>query len=214
MPYKKTYFWAHNWARITLIGIFLFFVLYGLAAAKYPGGSNFNSQEAGYHFTTNYWCELLGDYAKNGHPNTSRPFGIIGMIVLAFAVSNFWYFIASHLPLSPQLISILRVTGVFSMVCSLFIFNYMHDAFIALSVLFGLIAFGLVSAGLYKLRKTYHFFGGLTCMILIVLNCTMYVQNLYIDYLPGIQKVSFLFVLFWIAALTAHVSREEKSSRN
>ena len=80
-----------NWPLITIGGIVLFTVFYLLAAHYYPGGSNADLHELGFSWRNNYWCELLGENAKNGEANAGRIFGLLGMIILSISISIFWW---------------------------------------------------------------------------------------------------------------------------
>ena len=73
---KNTNF--HYWPMITISGIILFIIFYFIAALHYPGGSNFDQHQAGFKWSTNYWCELLGYNAKNGQHNKQDPSVLFG----------------------------------------------------------------------------------------------------------------------------------------
>jgi hypothetical protein len=187
---------------IILGGILVFILFYFIGTFFYPGGSNFNSNTIGYKWNYNYWCELLGEYAKNGEPNNARPFGFIGMLGLAFGVSSFWYFIPEKILEDDFTMRLTSVTGIVSMILSAFIFTNLHDIVIYGAVVSGSIAFILLFYGIYKSHKRILFFSGLFCLLLIMINCFIYLTNLGIDHLPSLQKFTFLATLLWISRIS------------
>lgn len=197
-PIKKPLLWP----LITWLGIVNFFVFYIIATRFYPGGSNFDHLENGFNWYTNYWCELLYNYSKNGHINTARPFAIVAMISLTISVGYFWYSIPKYLPINHLLLKGIQLTGIVSMLFSSFIFTNFHDALIYISVITGSFAFFGTIYGLFRLQDKRDAFLGLFCLVLIILNNLVYVNSFMIDYLPILQKITFLFTLSWIAQLS------------
>lgn len=186
------------WPLITISGIILFIIFYFVAASYYPGGSNFNKKESGFSWSTNYWCELLARNAKNGQKNIARPYGLAGMIILFVSVSLFWIKLPTIIPMKLFLKRTLQITGVMSMFCAIFIYSDYHDLFIYFSVIFGTIAFSIGIYG-FKLNK-YTLFSrmGAMCLLLIFVNNFIYLTDLFITYLPVIQKLTFALVFIWI----------------
>ncbi len=192
---------------LIVIGILLYVAFYLIAAFCYPGGSNFDLNEKGFHFTTNYWCELLGKNAKNGQNNTAKTYGFIGMIILAFTISFFWWKLSKWLRIKRWQQFTLRWTGFFSMFFSMLIFTEFHDFVIGVSVLLGTIAwlitiYGLILSG----YKTFSIIG-LICLIFIFTNGIIYLTNFWIDFLPIIQKITFVLVFCWIGVLSLQFNK-------
>jgi hypothetical protein len=193
-------------------GILLFVIFFILAASHYPGGSNFDATSIGYKWNFNYWCELLGDYSKSGVPNTARPFGFVGMVALAFSVSIFWYTVPKKIH-ENQLISVITsVTGILSMFFSAFIFTSVHDLVIFSAVICGSISFLLLFYGIYKTGSKHHFRSGVICLLMIFANCFIYITELGIEYLPSLQKITFLLTLSWIILISFHYLKPHDST--
>lgn len=199
--------------RIELIaiisGIFLFVVFFVLAALHYPGGSNFDATSVGYKWNLNYWCELLGDYSKSGVPNTARSYGFVGMISLALGVSTFWYALPKVIFHHKKLGSITSISGILSMFFSAFIFTTLHDLVIYCSVLFGSISFILLFFGIYKTGSKIHVASGAICLLMIILNCFIYISEIGLIHLPSLQKITFLLTLTWIVLISYHYLNRE-----
>ena len=190
--------------QLTMIigGILFFLLFFTIGTFYYPGGSNFDIHSYGYRWNYNYWCELLGEYAKNGQHNDARPFGLVGMVSLAFGVSCFWYFIPKKIFKEGWTLSIISTSGMISMVLSSFIFTSYHDEVIYGAVFSGSIAFILLFYGLHKTGRKLLFAAGIFCLFLILLNCFIYLTNLGINFLPSLQKLTFLLTLVWISTIS------------
>jgi hypothetical protein len=198
----------HNYLFLTItwFGLLCFVLFFILGAEYYPGGSNVNPKSNGFNWLTNYWSELLGNYAKNGQQNTARPFGISGAISLAVTLSIFWIYIPSKLNLIDGYKRIIQFAGLLAMVCSVLIFGQAHDVFITLSVMFGSIAFLILLIGLWNSNYTFLFWWCLSCLALILLNTVIYLTNWNINSLAALQKITFIVGIAWTAFTTTFLS--------
>jgi hypothetical protein len=187
---------------IPTAGIIFFFIFYLIATLFYPGGSNFDPYENGFNWETNYWCELLYDYSKNGHINTARPYALAAMLSLTISVGYFWSAYPQLLTASQKLTNIIRWSGMVSMVLSSFIFTNFHDGLIYLSVISGSIAYTGLIYILFRCGHSIRAIFGTICLILILLNSFIYIVESGIEYLPIIQKITFLITLCWIFSLS------------
>lgn len=200
------------WPIFTISGLVAFMVLYLMAASYYPGGSDFNIKQRGFSWLSNYWCELLGRNAKNGQANISRPFGMAGMLLLVMAVATFWYNLPKLIPTKKVYDHTLRYSGVISMISSLFIFSFWHDIVVYIAVFFGSIAIILSMYGFFVNRFFRFFFMCALCLVLVLINNFIYMSKFMIDYLPVIQKITFLFVFVWIGMISLHyLNRQDRT---
>lgn len=187
---------------IPVSGILLFFFFYLIATQFYPGGSNFDPTEDGFNWQTNYWCELLYEYSKNGHINAARPFALTAMASLTISVGYFWYAYPPLLRASERLTNIVRWSGVSSMFLSSFIFTNFHDSLIYLSVISGSIAYsGLIYSLFASGHRQFGLYGSI-CLLMVILNNLIYVTQFRIESLPILQKITFLITLSWILSLS------------
>lgn len=195
-----------HWPILTLTGIAIYIVLYIIATRYYPGGSNFDKKQIGFHWSANYWCELLGEYSKNGFINKARPIALTAMLLLSFSLSLFWIQVPKSLELHKISNRIIQFSGVLSMIFFSLIFTDFHDIFIGLAVFFGTIAFAFTIYGFYQLGCTKIYLFGSICLILVGFNNIIYLFDFQLNYLPNIQKITFLSVLGWITSITIFVS--------
>ncbi len=190
------------WPKITIGGIVLFTILYLVAAQYYPGGSNFYPQEKGFSWFNNYWCELLGENAKNGQINRARPIALLAMVILSFSISLFWIKLPQLIPMKLWKSKVLQISGVLSMFSAIFIYSSYHDFSVSISLLFGTLAFLISLYGLYTHHFIWHFNYCVLCLFLIQVNSFIYLSSILIDYLPILQKITFILVFIWIIVIS------------
>lgn len=202
-----------RWPLISIGGILLFVVFYLLAAFYYPGGSNTNTHELGFSWRNNYWCELLGENAKNGEVNTGRSFGLAGMIVLSISISIFWWHIPTVVYEKSNIIrGFMRYCGILSMVFASLIFTNWHDGIIYVAVISGTIAFTLLFYELFRNKRDFLSYFGVVSLGFIFSNCLIYVSNFGISFLPLLQKITFGITLLWIILVILQLKKQSYSS--
>lgn len=196
------------WVLTPTLGICLFGLLYGLAACRYPGGSNADRVAVGFSWQHNYWCDLLGNVGKNGAVNPARPIALTAMLVLCGSLSVFWWLIPLLYPTQSRFVRLSRWAGALSMAIVLFIGTPHHDLVMNVAGAFGLVALTATFWGLYRSRRFALTKFGLFCMLLILLNNYVYYSHQHIAYLPVIQKVTFVLFLLWIVLINRELYRK------
>jgi hypothetical protein len=186
----------HRIKYVVVLGSIGFVVFYILSAIKYPGGSDFDTYSKGFSLTENYWCELLGAYAKNGRPNHGKPYAFVSLAFLNITLFSIWFYFGYYKSVNNQPNYLLIVSGTISTFFSNFVSTNAHDYYIALSVLFGVISI-LQMIRIQKQNNHFLFLTGLLAILLIILNCFMYFFNFHLLSLPIIQKITFIFILSW-----------------
>ena len=192
----------YSWILATLIGSFLFVILYIIAALLYPGGSGANKTATGYSWINNYWCNLLNEKAINGQTNTARPIAVLAMLVLCLSLSTFWILFPAITQLKKYHRLLIQVAGTVCMLTSfLLLIRIDHDLAVNTSSLFGLIAMIGTLIALYQLKWKWLFAIGLFGLLLVALNNYLYHSNKMM-YLPIVQKFSFLSFLVWFSFIS------------
>ncbi len=193
---------------VPIIGIFLFFLLYILAAYVYPGGSQVDKTEKGFSLLHNYWCDLLADKAKNGQSNAAQPIAISAMILLCASLVVFWYYLPKLFEPNIKNAKIMQRTGMSSMVISAFLFTSYHDAVINLAGTLGIIALLLTFINLYKSRFYKLFAVGVLCLMLCFFNYFIYETKIYLSLLAVTQKISFVLFLGWLGVIDFYIYKK------
>lgn len=195
----------HNTVLIPVWGFCLFVLLYLVAAAYYPGGSEVDRTAAGFSWMHNYWCDLLEDTAENGAPNRAKPIAIAAMAVLCISIALFFYFVPRLFELQSRFKQSIRVAGILSMCILVFLKADHHDTIINASVALGVLAIiltllGLLRGALYTLSGM-----GILCLVMAFLNTYIYYSKRWIDVLPVVQKISFFLFLLWFCLVSFKV---------
>ena len=194
-------------AVLPVAGFCLFAVLYFVAAADYPGGSEVNRKAESFSWRHNYWCDLLEYTAENGQPNTARPIAIAAMIVLSLAIAAFWYLIPRLFVTKEWIRRTIQFSGVLSMLVLAFLRDESHDPVINTSVAFGTLAIILCLYALFVSGRYGLFIMGITCLLLCFANTYIYYTKTWINTLPVVQKLSFSIFLIWFSLLLLRLRR-------
>ncbi len=185
---------------LPITGIFLFFVLYILAASKYPGGSQAYDYSIGFDWVHNYWCDLMKEVAYNKIVNPARPIAIAATFLLAFSVALFSIYFPKYLPVSSFWNTATRISGILAMAAATFIFTDLHDLVIVICSLFGLVTIAGVFKGLIHNKEKVHQRIAVFCFFLILMNNVFYYIEYYY-YLPFFQKITFAIILLWLMSI-------------
>ncbi|MBO0938524.1 hypothetical protein J2I47_18375 [Fibrella sp. HMF5335] len=190
---------------VPLLGIGLFLGLYGWATVLYPGGSNAHPTAVGFNWLTNYWCDLTGEIAKNGQANPAAPVATVAMLVLCVSLAVFWLTLPRLFTQPRQLRTLMQYPGVTAMLVAPFVASAYHDAAINLTGILALPPFLLTLLGLYQGRYVKLLAVGGICLLLVLLNNVIYHLPWHLNWLPVVQKFTFLAVLGWISAISWRV---------
>jgi hypothetical protein len=201
------------WTRLPVVGIGLFVVLYALAAALYPGGSTADPATPGFDWSRNYWCDLMGEQAKNGTLNPARPVAAAAMAILCPSLAVFWAMVPAGLRLTRTWQRVIRTAGIASMAVIACLALGGHDAVINAAGLLGALAMAGTLLGMNRTGLHGQFAAGLVCAGLIVANNAIYHYGIARDSLPVVQKLTFVIALGWVAVATVSHGRRLAAER-
>jgi hypothetical protein len=193
---------------LPIIGITLFVLFYIIAALHYPGGSYVSPNQSGYSFKNNYLCDLLDDKAINGVLNSARTYARIALGILCFSLILFWYRLPKLFERKNKSQTIMSITGMLSMLITLFLASGIHDIIVRISGVFGVIALFISFIELYIANYYKVLILGFICLLLFLTNYYIYETELLLDKLPLIQKVTFLSFITWFVILSIHTYRK------
>lgn len=192
-------------SKIPTIGILIFFLLFVYSSTLYPGGHTNDLNSEGFDWFNNYWCNLTNVRAMNGQLNPARPSSILAMIILCTSLGIFFVQFAEIYTKNKLWKHIIQIGGVLSMFFASLIFTTYHDIMIIISSFFGCFVIIGVIKDMYHSNLNRYKCSGLFCFFLLGLNNYIYYSNHYIEYLPFLQKITFLTVLLWIIGLNDHL---------
>lgn len=185
----------------SLIGLCLFVFGYYLATRYYPGGTQEDPTSIGFDWVRNYWCELLAKNAKNGADNPARAIALPSMFLLCAAIGIFWVQIFKKFAFPARFRYSFQIAGLLSMCFAGFIFTEAHDLLINISGGFGIYALIGVLIGLYQTRMFKLLAFGGFALLLTLANTYIYYTGQGLFCLALLQKISFVWVLVWIAGM-------------
>jgi hypothetical protein len=183
------------------LGILMFFLMYIISTVYYPGGSYYDRSADGFSWMHNYWCNLMGNEALNGEPNTARYPAIIGTQFLCFGVGIFYYIFPNQFEIRKLWRIVIRIVGVLSMVFAAFLYTDQHDTVLNVAGVFGGIAFIGTLTALNRNGSYLLLWLGVFGMLMITINNYMYYTRVLHEYLPLFQKVTLILVLSWFIAV-------------
>jgi hypothetical protein len=206
----------HKRFLLPVYGFSIFFLLYVLAAAFYPGGSNVEKVAAGFSLLNNYWCDLMADNAKNGDINPARPIAITAWIILCISLSLFWVNLPRLFYGKSTNQQIVQYTGSFVSMGLVFSFTKFHDTIIDIAAILGAITIILTSIELKRNQYFVLWKLVLFCFFLGSLNYFIYTTNYFISKLPILQKITYLFCLltFGLASYRIYQKEEKKDTHH
>ncbi|HEY4787941.1 MAG TPA: hypothetical protein VIH57_17930 [Bacteroidales bacterium] len=186
---------------LPIIGVLAFVGIYIYSATLYPGGSQVNSNSKGFDWMNNYWCTMFALKAMNGQPNPARPFSIAGMIILWTSLLVFFFKFSEILSPGQIWKRVIQIAGTVSLMFASLLFTNLHDFATTFSSAVGLFALIGIMLGVAKSNLNFYKITGIVCMILMGINNYIYYSRQGINFLPLIQKLTFLVVLSWVVGL-------------
>lgn len=198
-----------------LIGILLASILLFIAIRKYPGGSQANKYSTGFDWNNNYLCNLFDPQAINGENNPSRYWAIAGMLIICSSFGNFFFDFSGKIS-SRKDASIIKFSGIASMVFGFLIVTPFHNQMIIISSLFALISISYITIYIFKSRLYFIKSLCLLCLFLLFSCNFIYYSKIYLEYLPIIQKTALFLAVLWIILLHYFSDKSDfvKSSPN
>jgi hypothetical protein len=186
---------------LPLVGMGLFVFLYTLSALNYPGGSWNFTDHTGFSFWNNYLCDLLDEYAINGELNTARFFARTALGVLCVSLIFLWYQLPKLFSVRSINCTIMWLSGLLSLVITLFLASGTHDIIVRIAGVFGIVALFTAIIELYKSHFYRLMLFGIFCLSIFFVNYYIYETGTYIEVLPLVQKVTFISFIIWFALL-------------
>ena len=182
-------------------GILIFIGLFVYASSLYPGGSQADINSVGFDWMNNFWCNLMNENAVNGQENPASLIAIIAMIILCASVTLNYFYFAAIFEKNRIWKMIIKISGTISTLSAVFIFSKYHDIMTTLLSVFGALGIIGIIRALHKNNLTFFKLTGIVCMILVGMNNLFYYVESLIEYLPMIQKITFILILAWIVGL-------------
>ena len=196
--------------HIPLIGILSFTVLYVYSTNLYPGGSSANLISPGFDWVLNYWCNLMNTKAIYGVINHAGPYAIASLIILCGSLVVFFYQFAEYATENNFWKKAIKFTGTLSMLFGVLIFTKYHDLMTIISSLFGIFVVIGIIITIYRSDMQFYKITASLCIVILAINNLIYYSGYFLEWLPLIQKISFLVILIWVLGLNGVVRQRIK----
>lgn len=147
----------------------------------------------------------MNEKGMNGVVNPARPVAIFAMVLLCSSLSIFFYQFSEFLTRNNTWRMFIKVGGVLSMFFATLMFTDYHDAMTIVSSLFGLVAVIGIVKEIYGSNLFIYKVTGIVCLLLLAVNNAIYYSTKFIEWLPLIQKFTFLVVLVWVLGVNNEI---------
>lgn len=187
---------THALPLTLLVALTLLFI----ATTLYPGGTQNDRHAIGFDWRYNYLSNLFLKRALNGMDNPARLWAISGMLLLC--VTFAWFFFGySKLISSRSAARVIRFSGVGAALFSFLAVTRYHDVVITIASTLALLSMFYITVFLF--RSKLHFFKFLSVLTLLIgyLCNYVYVNHDYWNWLPFMQKLTFLATTSWMLSL-------------
>jgi hypothetical protein len=187
----------------------IFYVILHLSAY------NFLLEEGGfYSYSNNLFCDLMLDNSDSDLFQKIRITAKVGHVILAIGMISFFYIIPHIFNDQNRNITITKYAGMLSMTMFIFLSTQMHDTFVTITGILGLIALIPLFLEYYKNRDYLglHSYYGMFCVCLSLIVFFIFETKYLIDYLPPIQIISFILDSIWVFWVSYLVGKRFKLS--
>lgn len=184
---------------VGLVGLAV--VLFGVAAAHYPGGYSWLQQSI---------SSLFQPLTVSGAANRARPVAILAVLAFCVGIAVVFHSVASRAP-SPFHQKTIQIAGVGSMVYAFLVVTPMHDVLVGVALLFFVVAMLAIFHMLWRESRRVMLLTGLVCISGTLWNAAIYYLDAGVGFLPIVQKLSTGLWVAWLLGLyllrTPHQSR-------
>ncbi len=179
------------------LGVILFYV----STLYYPGGSNWNKNSIGFDWRYNYITNLFNPIAINGEINGSVPWAIAAMFLLCVGFGLFFIDTAQKIT-TPSSSRIIKWGGTLSMLFAFLAVTPWHDLMVTISNVLVMLSLFYITVHLFKSKFLMLGILSSLCLGSIYLGSTMYYTQLWLEWLPVVQKTVFTLKIVLILSLT------------
>jgi hypothetical protein len=191
-----------------LIGIIAAVSLFFISAAYYPGGSQKDKNAIGYDWKNNYFCNLFSEKAVNGAPNPSSIWAILGLFILCMSFGLFFYNFSTKIT-SKTSANIIKYGGLGAVFFSFLVATPFHDLMTTLSSVCALVAIFYMTIAIFKSKQPVFKLLCVACLAVLYVNNYIYYTHHGLEYLPIMQKISFIIVLCLVFGLEYFTTKED-----
>jgi hypothetical protein len=166
----------------------------------------------GKNFWDLYICDVLGTYKHNNEGITSKFLASVGWVVFGISVSYFWNTFPRLLIMSKWTAHFITILGTIApLILLMLIFKFNHLWVVVSGFIFGISTSLFVLFALFKAGYHQFFYFGLLTDMFLMSNMFVFSTHVMIEYLPIIQKVTFIIFLSWISWLNFELHKNQEA---
>ena len=189
--------------------------------ALYPGGTALNPSLDGHSFWMNFLCDLTASVAGNGRPNPGCLVGRAAIATFAVTLGVFWLVLPTTFRAGAggrwrgaRPLEIAGGVSALGLATVPFASGWMHAWAVFAAAIPGIVAGALALVGTLRFARS-RLVVALLCAAMgaALVDSALYVQSLathprvVLPALPAAQRIAFLLIVAWIAAVALRVAR-------
>lgn len=136
-----------------------------------------------------------------------------GMLCLCSSMAMFFYRFSTKISV-PTSAKIIKYCGLGSMIFSFLLITPYHDLMTTISSILALVALFYMTISIFKSKLTLLKIVSMGCLAILYLNNYIYYSHQFLQYLPVLQKFSFLIVSGLIISLDYFTEKEDFLVKN
>jgi len=187
--------------HVPLVGMLTAMGLFWVATIYYPGGTPEDANSVGYDWQRHFISTLFASTAINGEANTARFIAIPAMLVLCGSLAILFRSLSKTVAASPIHKNSIEIGGIGTAVYAfLAVVTPLHDLLVNFATLFFMVAMFAVLHLQFIQNRLAAFALGILSLVVFLITAIMYYGNVYIEFLPAAQKLTFAVSSVWILA--------------
>ena len=190
--------WVKKVPPAIYVAFGVYFMLFGVAAWIYPGGSDAFPDATHYDWFHNYWCDLMGEESKNCQPNRGHILAKIAQVVSAIALILFSIIFPFLFEKRKPIHKVITWSGILMGISFALVLTDLHDIAINLTGLFGSLIFISAAYAILTSGMKSVFWSFLLVVTISSLSFVVYTFKWNIYYLPFLQKIMLVSITTWI----------------
>lgn len=196
--------------RVFGIALGLFLVAIVAAAVLYAGGNRYDAEFPRFSLAGNFLCDLFHRDGYNRRPNPGRPFAMFAAYAFAVALVAYWNLLPRLFESRIREARAVRVLGSTAMTISFFVATPLHDLCVHTAIPLAVIAFLISIRALRKSGETALARLGVFSVAIFAVNYLSLAIRVFPAILPGLQKITLLVFLAWVALGAVRIRRASR----
>ena len=190
------------------LGIALSLVLLTVAVNTYPGGNQLSANSIGFDWKQNYMCDLFGEPAVNGTPNSARIWAISGWFILCASFASFFIRFSKNID-TKSAARVIRYFGILGMISASLVVTPLHNMAITATLIFSMISVLYITIFVFKSKLTWLKVLAILSMLIAYSTAAVYYTRFHPEILPTMQKATLVAFLTWFLYLHYFTKRED-----